>query len=194
MNFKIDAMPNILFTHDIPEMKRGAIFSRCMRYRYRLWRIWDEKRPAVLFIMLNPSTATAEHDDPTTRRCMDFARRWGFGGVYIGNLFAYRSTALRPMLDVADPYGPDDNNAHVLAMHDLAGDTICAWGAYGLKRPSNALTELHPEDLAHLGLTKWGAPKHPLYLPANSKIQRSNIMQHAFIMHGLERPRYAPQL
>lgn len=187
-------MDNILLKFDTPEMKRGVILSNCQKYRYRLWRIWDEKKPCVLFIMLNPSTATAEHDDPTTRRCMGFARKWGFGGFYIGNLFSFRSTALRPMLQVADPFGPDDNNAHVLAMHNLCGETVCAWGAHGFKRPSNALTELHPEDLSHLGLTKWGAPRHPLYLLKDTTRQREGVMQHAFIMHGMERPRSAPQI
>lgn len=187
-------MANLLLKFDTPEMKRGAVLSPCQKYRYRLWRVWDEKKPYVLFIMLNPSTATAEHDDPTTRRCMDFARRWGFGGVYIGNLFALRSTLLRPLLESEDPFGPDDNNAHVVAMHTEAGETICAWGAYGFKRPSNALTEIHPDELAHLGLTKWGAPRHPLYLRADTPIQRAGLLNHAFIMHGMERPRSAPQM
>ena len=72
----------------------GAVFSPCERYRYKLWRVWDPARPLglVMFLMLNPSTATDAEDDPTIRRCIGYARSWGYGGLYVGNLFAYRAT------------------------------------------------------------------------------------------------------
>ena len=72
----------------------GAAFSPCGRYRYKLWRVWDPARPlgCVMFLMLNPSTATDNEDDPTIRRCIGYARSWGYGGLYVGNLFAYRAT------------------------------------------------------------------------------------------------------
>ena len=72
----------------------GAVFSPCERYRYKLWRVWDPARPlgCVMFLMLNPSTATDTEDDPTIRRCIGYARSWGYGGLYVGNLFAYRAT------------------------------------------------------------------------------------------------------
>ena len=71
-------------------IRRNAELSACGKYRYRLSRIWDDKKPLVLFIMLNPSTADAEQDDPTIRRCIAFAKNWGYGGFMAGNLFAFR--------------------------------------------------------------------------------------------------------
>ena len=73
------------------QTQSGADFSECGRYRYKLWRTWDDIRPVVMFIMLNPSTADATADDPTIRRCIGFARAWGYGGVRVGNLFAWRT-------------------------------------------------------------------------------------------------------
>ena len=74
--------------------RTGAVFSPCGRYRYKLWRVWDPDLPlgCVMFLMLNPSTATDAEDDPTIRRCIGYARSWGYGGLYVGNLFAYRAT------------------------------------------------------------------------------------------------------
>ena len=66
----------------------GAIISDCGKYRYQLWRKWDPSLPVVLFIMLNPSQADASEDDPTIRRCINYAKSWGYGGIYVGNLFA----------------------------------------------------------------------------------------------------------
>ena len=74
------------------EIKRRASFSRCGRYRYALWREWDASLPRVLFIGLNPATADAEKDDNTMKRCMHYAREWGFGSMAVANLFAWRTT------------------------------------------------------------------------------------------------------
>src|SRR3546814_16904510 len=65
-----------------------------------LWRIWDDTKPQCMFIMLNPSTADADLDDPTIRRCIGFAKSWGYGGLQVCNLFAYRSTEPRELLKV----------------------------------------------------------------------------------------------
>ena len=72
-------------------MKSHATFSSCKKYRYSLFRIWDEDKPLVLFIGLNPSTADEKEDDPTIRRCINFAKQWGYGGLIMGNLFAFRA-------------------------------------------------------------------------------------------------------
>ena len=74
------------------EVERTAFISPCERYRHALGRHWDNDKGFVLFIMLNPSTADAQQDDPTIRRCMDFAKRWGFGGIEACNLFDWRAT------------------------------------------------------------------------------------------------------
>ncbi|HDR1569813.1 TPA: DUF1643 domain-containing protein, partial [Pasteurella multocida] len=76
----------------LAEMNNNAIFSDCGTYRYVLWRIWDTLLPRITFIGLNPSTADESNDDPTIRRCINFAKKWGYGGIYMVNLFAYRST------------------------------------------------------------------------------------------------------
>lgn len=87
-------------------MRSGANFSRCRRFRYALWREWDATLPAVMLIGLNPSTADANHNDPTIRRCIGFARDWGFGGVRVLNLFAFRATYPDDLKAAADPVGP----------------------------------------------------------------------------------------
>lgn len=96
-------------------MKKGAIISDCQQYRYALWRIWDETKPFVMFIMLNPSKADAETDDNTVRRCIGFAKSWGYGGIYICNLFAYRSTDPKVLLKVDNPFG--DQNIQQTHIH-----------------------------------------------------------------------------
>ena len=73
-------------------LKSGAIFSSCRKYRYALWRNWDESKPRPMIIGLNPSTADEKENDPTIVRCINFAKSWGYGGVYVANLFAFRAT------------------------------------------------------------------------------------------------------
>ena len=98
-------------------MTSGATFSDDGVYRYRLWREWDADLPSCLFIMLNPSTADATQDDPTIRRCIDYARRWGFGRLEVGNLFALRSTDPKALYAADDPVGPDNDDA-LMEMHE----------------------------------------------------------------------------
>src|SRR5688572_12557148 len=94
----------------------GARFSECGTYRYVLWRQWNEVNGDVAFVGLNPSTADDEKDDPTIRRCIGFAKRWGYGGVVMLNLFAYRATRPDAMWAArvadADIVGPQ-NDAHI---------------------------------------------------------------------------------
>ena len=83
----------------------NAVISECGKYRYSLTRIWDESKPKVMFIMLNSSTANANNDDPTIRRCINFAKAWGFGDLYVCNIFAYRATNPQELLKVDNPFG-----------------------------------------------------------------------------------------
>ena len=78
-----------------PLIYTDATFSDDRVHRYALWRIWDESLPKVLFIGLNPSTATETKNDPTIRRCMGYAKDWGYGGYIMGNIFAFRSSDRR---------------------------------------------------------------------------------------------------
>jgi hypothetical protein len=111
----------------IREMKRAAILSDDNKYRYQLSRIWDEEKPFILFIMLNPSTADADGDDQTIRRVINFAKSWGYGGFYVGNLYAFRSTDPKGLKHTDDPIGPE-NIANVQSLVGLTDKVVYAWG------------------------------------------------------------------
>ena len=144
-----------------------AVYSDCEAYRYLLERVWDGAKGRVVFVMLNPSTATETANDPTVERCERRARALGFGGFAVGNIFAFRATDPKRMRAVADPVGPA-NDAALLAMAAAADRVICAWGTHGLHLRRGAAVEglLRASDvpLYHLGLSKAGLPKHPLYI------------------------------
>ena len=149
----------------------GATFSPNRRYRYRLWRRWAEGR-AVLWVMLNPSTADEHVLDPTLRRCAAFARAWGFGRFDVCNLFALRSTDPKAIYTAADPVGPGNDDEIVNAAMD-ADLVLVGWGVHGefQARAEAVTTKLLGACPAVwcLGLSKDGHPKHPLYLPAATK-------------------------
>lgn len=151
------------------DVTKSAVLSDCGTYRYLLTRTWDETQPAVGFIMLNPSTADANEDDPTIRRCVGFAKAWGYGGIKVRNLYALRSTDPKALRSHADPHGPDNYKYVEAAVDDAL--TICAWGANADPIDSRGLIDAllgwggKPH---HLGLTKGGFPKHPLYLRADT--------------------------
>lgn len=146
-------------------------------YRYLLTRVWaeeGEKAKTVTFIMLNPSTADADIDDPTVRRCVSFAEDWGFNSLLIANLFAFRTSYPAKLLKAEDPIGP--GNLRTLAMAaKIADQVVCAWGDVVKKKTIEAYSDhfrsvcsiLGPQNPQCLGTTKHGAPKHPLYLPAD---------------------------
>jgi hypothetical protein len=144
-------------------MKTLAEFSPCRRYRFALWRRWDSG-PQVLFVMLNPSTADEENDDPTIRRCIGFSRAWGFGALAVGNLFAFRTPKPRQLRTAAEPIGAG-NDDWLIRIHDESALTVAAWGNHGcfLDRSSSVKSLL--SDLHVLRLTKLGVPGHPLYMP-----------------------------
>ena len=150
---------------------RLAVISDCGRYRYRLYREWAKsERMPVLWVMLNPSTADANIDDPTIRRCMAFSKAWGYGAMWVGNLYAFRSTdpdALWTM-GAQDAHGPE-NDAHLYAMACESAIAVCAWGAPGGKHVP--LTLRCPGGLWHLGRTKHGAPRHPLYIKGTTPLE-----------------------
>ena len=146
----------------------GAEISDDHTYRYRLWRKWDDTKPTCLFVMLNPSTADAQQDDPTIRRCIDYAARWGYGQLLVGNLFALRSTHPGLLYQHTEPTGYG-NDAALSAMHSDSDLTVAAWGTHGglIGRGEHVKSLLNRAGLPlvhHLGLTKGGFPKHPLYL------------------------------
>lgn len=151
-------------------MIRDAIFSPCGRYRYSLSRVWEPTKPYGLFIGLNPSYADAEQDDRTLTRCISFAKSWGYGGVYMANLFAYVHTDRFEMLKADDPIGTD-NDRYLVELISNAGVVIAAWGNEGryLGR-SVAVGKMLPENTKCLALNATGEPKHPLYVHSNTAL------------------------
>ena len=156
-----------------PPMRRGAVISDCGRYRYRLTRTWDDTLPAATFVMLNPSTADANVDDPTIRRCLGFARAWGCGSLVVVNLYAWRATDPRELLTADDPVGPNNYaylTAEAMVAADSGGPLVAAWGASGQpERVAQVLALPGMDRLTALALTKTGQPRHPLYLKADLK-------------------------
>ena len=129
---------------------------------------WDDDLPAILFIGLNPSTADEEQDDPTIRRCMSFSRDWGYGTLLMANLFAFRATDPAKLRLQDDPVGPE-NDYWIEREYERAQTRIAAWGTKGSYQNRDvAIRKLLP-DLFCLGLTNGGYPKHPLYLPKDTK-------------------------
>ncbi len=91
-------------------MKTDANLSECRKYRYALWRTWDKSKPYAMFIGLNPSTADETENDPTINRCINYSKDWGFGGLCMVNLFAFRATDPSDMMASKDPIGSDNDD------------------------------------------------------------------------------------
>jgi hypothetical protein len=148
-------------------VNKGATISDCGKYRYNLWRIWDGEKEVVTFIGLNPSTADAEHDDPTIRRCINFAESWGYGGIYMVNLFAFRATEPKIMKSQDYPVGKE-NDEWIKQMVEESAIAIAAWGNHGRHmRRDLAVKKLVGEKLYCIAKTKRGNPNHPLYLKSD---------------------------
>jgi hypothetical protein len=138
-------------------VRRGATFSPCGAYRYRLTRRWQRGDRIVTWVMLNPSTADAQTDDPTIRRVIGFSRSRGFDALVVVNLFALRTPSPALLARAADPIGPL-NPLHLRRALATAGTVVVAWGAHA---PSPTIS---PRGCVCLGKTKGGSPRHPLYV------------------------------
>lgn len=145
----------------------GAVFSPCRKYRYALWRVWNPEKPLCMFLMLNPSTADEFKNDPTVERCQRRAIQMGYGGLHVGNIFAWRSTDPDALYSLDDPIGPENDQAIVEAA-SKAGIVICGWGKHGnLNNRGLAILDLlrHHQITPHaLTLNGDGTPGHPLYI------------------------------
>ena len=146
----------------------GAEFSPCRVWRYALWRVWAPDEPYLAVIGLNPSTADEIQDDPTIRRCIGFAKRWGFGGYFMLNAFGYRATDPKVMKAAADPVGPGNDEA-IRRITGGAGQVVAAWGNHCPLDREQAVCRLIRQSVYCLGTTRSGRPKHPLYLPNETK-------------------------
>ena len=157
------------------DVQRSAVLSEDGLYRYRLDRSWGGG-PRVAFTMLNPSTADAREDDPTIRRCIGFARAWGYDGLTVVNLYPFRATSPAVMEMWLDgPASDDDSLAlNTVALLQAAQESalmVAAWGVHGARDGEAARTFLsnHITRWHHLGLTKDGHPRHPLYVKGDTK-------------------------
>lgn len=148
-----------------------AVISADDKYRYQLIRAWDDNTARCVFIMLNPSTADGAEDDPTIRRCVGFAKRFGFGGLVVVNLFAFRATDPAVMYAEREAVGPD-NDAHILGALAAGDRVFAAWGASANRKVNErayavrCMAARAYVPLEALKLSGGGAPCHPLYLPA----------------------------
>ena len=144
-----------------------AIYSPCGLYRYALTRVWDETAGRIVFVMLNPSTASELSDDPTVARCVRRARDGGWGAIRVCNLFALRETVPANLKAHDSPEGPG-NDAALAGACRWADTVIAAWGVHGAHRgrgPEVALRlRQQARALLYLGPTKEGHPRHPLYV------------------------------
>jgi len=155
-------------------LRAGATFSPDRRYRYDLWRVWREGGRRINFVGLNPSTANETSDDPTIRRCVGFAVKWGYGEMHMLNLFAFISTDPRQLCyPTADPVGPENDSY----LKRLNTDVVFAWGSWGklhvfnIEVRADAVRRMIPNAYC-FGRNKDGEPKHPLYLSATAKLER----------------------
>lgn len=162
-----------LDSNPITEMEGGAIFDRTRRYRYRLWRRWNDALPSITFIMLNPSKADATFNDQTIATCIRTAKRFGFGSLDVVNLFAYRTFDPKELKRARNPIGKL-NDEHIIASVKEAKTILLAWGNHGgwNARHEEVLELLldYSGSTFCLGLTKQGQPRHPLYLPSSTQM------------------------
>lgn len=151
--------------------RHSALFGDNRTYRYTLTRIWNAEKPTLGWIMLNPSTADETEDDPTIRRCVGFAKEWGYGSITVGNLFALRATDPDELREHDDPIG-DENDHYLRHVCDFADKVVAAWGANGeLHGRGREVVEMLEADLYALDTTKDGQPVHPLYQPSDTELE-----------------------
>ena len=153
-------------------MRGGAVIRG--DYRYLLWREWDSQSKTISFIMLNPSRADAQVNDPTITRCIKFAKSWGYGRLEVVNLFAYRTSKPSLLKQATEPIGRD-NDRYIIKSVLKSDRIILAWGNHGAWQQQDIyIVELlkNYNHLYSLGMTKRGCPRHPLYLRSTTKPQK----------------------
>ena len=170
----LDSMKQLhLRQNTVDGIESGAIFDIIGSYRYSLWRAWSSYHPRIAFVLLNPSTADEQKNDPTIRRCMGFARAWDFGSLEVVNLFAYSATDYRELIKVSDPIG-EENNYFLLHAVERCSTVVLGWGNRGmlLGRDRQVMSLLIGRNDVHcLGITKDGQPLHPLYVKSDTNLE-----------------------
>lgn len=149
-------------------MNAAAVIDETQMYRYSLSRKWADGEQ-VTWIMLNPSTADALIDDPTIRRCIAFSKSWGYGGLHVVNIFAFRATNPKALRSAVDPFGPSNARYVFEAMRNE--QRVAAWGCSPLPVPTIIQSLLAEYRMMCLGKTKEGHPRHPLYVRGDTVLQ-----------------------
>lgn len=154
----------------------GAEFSPCGKYRYKLWRTWDDTLPKVMCIGLNPSTANSDKNDATIFNLIKALSKLGYGGFYMMNLFAWISSKPEDLLTCADPVG--DNDKNLKEVSELCDEVIVCWGNF--KQANERIKEVLPNypDAKCFGVNKNGTPCHPLALMYNGTIKNPNLYKY----------------
>lgn len=159
--------PNMLVSH------RNAAFSSDMNHRYTLWDWWDTSKEYAMFIGLNPSTADEIKNDPTVTRCINFSKRWGYGGFCMTNMFSYRATDPKEMK--SQPEWELNHLTNKFALKDIsrkAGIVVACWGSHGEHLDGDSkVRRLIKKPMFCLGKTKKGLPRHPLYIKSNKQLE-----------------------
>lgn len=154
-------------------MISGAKISSCEMYRYTLWRTWDSSKPILVWVMLNPSIADHSKNDPTIIRCINFAKAFGYGGIIVVNMFAYRASNPGRLLGAHDIIGPK-NDAEIQAAM-WGKDVVAAWGSHGdvhRARVNQVMPILKVAKVCYcLGRTKTGQPRHPLMMRKDKELE-----------------------
>lgn len=155
----------------------GALFSDDLKYRYQLWRKWEPNGLTFGCCMLNPSTADHEKLDPTIKQVIKRARALGFGKLVVVNLFAFRATKPKKLLEVDDPVGGPANNESIIEVATISDLMLLGWGTYG-ETMDRGLRVLHllkargfDKKCRYLKLTQRGQPGHPLYIPDDETLK-----------------------
>ena len=162
-----------LFTDIEEAVFKDAHITRCGKFRYWLVRKWNPGENYICWIMLNPSTTDASKDDPTIKRCITFSKKWGFDGLYVVNLYAYRATDPKELKKAGFPKG-EFNDFFVKFIASICKKVVCAWGNHGqYKNRYYEILKLllpHSVKVYSLGYTKTKQPKHPLYVCGDTEL------------------------
>jgi hypothetical protein len=155
---------------------KGAEFSQCGKYRYKLWRIWDSCLPLAMCIGLNPSTANADQDDPTINNLRSMLTTLGYGGFYMMNLFAWISSKPEELLTCENPVG--DNDFKLKEVGDQCSDVIVCWGTF--KQAEDRIRQVLPNfpNAKCLGKNKNGTPMHPLALMYKGTVKNPKLQNY----------------
>lgn len=163
-----------------------AHFSKDQIYRYLLTRLCGNAAPSwwITYVMLNPSTATHEKNDPTIAKTIKFGHRFCEGwqgprellGIRIVNLYAFRATKPKVCFAYPKPVGGVQNDRYIVEACRDSAIVIAAWGVHtrSIERSHEVRRMLVGEGirLHRLGdPTKDGFPPHPLYLPDDTELQ-----------------------